>query len=120
MTRRFLTDGEKSLLRAYIPAQDLDAAILRERQVPWYLSKRFTAIVRGRQIYLRTGLYDAGTVEGLALLAHELTHVKQYREGMTALRYLWSARRGYENNPYEREAFAVQARVRRDLGRKSA
>ena len=110
-----LTEGEKTLLRSYLPARDLDDAIVHEGHVPWYLSKRFTAIVRGRHIYVRSGVYDRGTVEGLALLAHELTHVQQYRKGMTALRYLWCSLRGYRNNPYEREAFAVQERVRSDL-----
>jgi len=98
-------------LGPYVPADVLDAAILHDGQVPWYLAKRFVAIVRGRHVYLRAGAYDADTVEGLALLAHELTHVRQYREGMTALRYLWCSLRGYRKNRYEIEAFAVQARV---------
>jgi hypothetical protein len=77
------------------------------------------AIVRGRHIYVRSGVYDGGRVEGLALLAHELTHVQQYRRGMTVLHYVWGSLRGYRNNPYEREAFAVQARVRDDLTRQA-
>lgn len=117
MAPRSLTDGEKTLLGRYFPARDLDDAVLHEGRVPWYLSRRFTAIVRGRHIFVRTGLYDSGAVEGLALLAHELTHVRQYRHGMTALGYLWRSLRGYHRNPYEQEAFAVQARVLGDLRR---
>ena len=113
---RSLSVGEKALLRPYVPDRDLDEAVLHEGRVPWYLPRRFTAIVRGRHIFVRTGIYDSGTVDGLSLLAHELTHVRQYRQGMTALGYLWRSLRGYHANPYEREAFAVQARVRGDLG----
>ena len=112
---RFLNDREKTLLAPYVPAEDLDAAVLHEGHVPWYLSRHFVAIVRGRHVYLRSGAYDPDTVEGLALLAHELTHVRQYREGMTALRYLLCSLRGYRKNRYEIQAFAVQARVRGDF-----
>ncbi len=113
---RCLTAGEKHLLSPYVSAVDLDRAILHEGRVPWYLHPRFSAIVRGRNIYVRAGVYDAGTAEGIALLGHELTHVAQYRAGMTACHYLWSALRGYRNNKYEKAAFAVQAKIMRELG----
>lgn len=46
-----------------------------------------------------------------ALLAHELTHVRQWEEDpLFPLRYtLGTLRYGYRNNPYEREARCVAA-----------
>jgi hypothetical protein len=102
-------------LRPYVAELDLESAVLHLGYVPWYLGPQFCAIVRGTDVYVRTGAYDPGTAEGLALLGHELTHVTQYRSGMTVLKYLWAALRGYANNKYEREAFAVQAAILRDF-----
>ncbi len=116
MRPRGLTDGEKRLLRPYVADVDLESAVLHEGRVPWYLHRRFSAVVRGRNIYVRAGVYHPGTPEGAALLGHELTHVAQYRTGMTAFHYLWSALRGYRNNKYEKAAFAVQAKIMRELG----
>jgi hypothetical protein len=112
---RSLTDAEKTALKAYVPHIDLQSAVLHEGTVPWYLPRRFIGIVRGRHVYFRRDAYVPGSAEGLELLGHELTHVTQYRQGMTVLKYLWSTRRGYWNSRYEREAFDVQARIRRDL-----
>ena len=111
---RKLTDVEKRALCPYIPRIDLDNAILHDGHVPWYLPRRFVGIVRGNHVYFRAGAYVEGTSEGIALLGHELTHVFQYRTGMTAASYLWSTIRGYLNSRYEKAAFAVQAQIRRD------
>jgi Domain of unknown function (DUF4157) len=102
-------------LRPYVAELDLDRAMLHLGLVPWYLGRRFCAIVRGKDVYVRPGMYVPDTAEGLALLGHELTHVSQYRSGMTALKYLCAALRGYANNKYEQEAFAVQAAILRDF-----
>ena len=71
------------------------------------------AVVLGRHIHFRTGTYKAGTLRGITLLAHELTHVEQFLNGMTMLRYLWQSRRGYHRNRYEVEARAKGALVAR-------
>lgn len=112
---RKLDSRERQALLPYIHPADLDAAILHIGVVPFYLLKRFSGITRGRHIYFRAGAYDGTTAAGLALLGHELVHVGQYREGMNWLTYLWSARRGYFNSPYEVAAFAMQARILKDL-----
>jgi hypothetical protein len=119
MTRtiRPLTLAEATALEAYISRVDLRRAILHVDHVPWYLPRRFVGIARGRHVYFRPGVYREGTVEGLALLGHELTHVGQYRNGMTALTYLCSVVFGYRNSRYERAAYAVQARILEDLSR---
>ncbi len=103
------------MLAPYIPAVDLETAVLHEGVVPCYLPRRYHAIARGRHVYFRPGIYDPSRPEGLALLGHELVHVGQYRGGMTWLSYLWSARGGYLASPYERAATAMQARILNDL-----
>jgi hypothetical protein len=113
--RRALDASEKTLLSPYFSPVDLDAAVLHDGYVPWYLPRRFVGIVRGVHIYFRAGVYDSKTAEGIALLGHELAHVAQYRSGMTAWRYLRSAIWGYHRCKYERAAFAVQARILQDL-----
>lgn len=80
------------------------------------------AVVLGHRIYLRADLdrpraYQADTVTGIELLAHELTHVEQYLSGMTVLKYLWASRKGYRENPYEIAAYQKGATVRKQLMR---
>lgn len=79
-------------------------------------------------IYLAAGWNPDPDLEALALLAHELVHVRQYRElgawrfRLAYLReYLAGRLRGlghdaaYRNISFEREARVVEARVRADL-----
>ena len=108
---RPLTGSEKEFLAPYIPQADLDNARIFEAQVPRWLGKKYIAVTLENRIYLRAGVYDAGSVRGLALLAHELVHVGQYREGMTRLKYLWASRRGYASNPYEEPAYATERQI---------
>ncbi len=112
---RRLHDAEIDALLPYVPLVDLKNATLHLGRVPWYLPRRFGAIVRGNHVYLRCGIYVPLTPAGIALLGHELTHVGQYRNGMTAVSYLCSAICGYSNSRYEKAAFAVQARILMDL-----
>jgi hypothetical protein len=65
-------------------------------------------------------VYDASTSTGIALLGHELVHVGQYREGMTAVSYLISALDGYMHSPYEKLAYAAQAQIEKDLAGQDA
>lgn len=113
---RGLTGHERAALAPRIPEQDLDAARLHEGHVPWYLPARFVAITRGNRIYFRPGACRTDTADGLALLAHELVHVGQYRRGATWLDFLLSyVRHGYRNSPLEIQARRTQERFRRDL-----
>jgi Domain of unknown function (DUF4157) len=112
---RKLTPLEMNALSPYIPRVDLESAILHTGRVPWYLPRRFAAIVRGVDIYCRYDVYAEGAAAGIALLGHELTHVGQYRIGMTAVSYLCSVMCGYRNSRYEKAAYETQARILRDL-----
>jgi RHS repeat-associated protein len=112
---RPLTYCEKTALSPYIPQVDLNNADLHDDHVPWYLGSDFSGITRGNDIYFRPGVYDPSTTAGIALLGHELVHVGQYRNGMTALSYLLSTTHGYMNSPYEKAAYATQAQINKDL-----
>jgi hypothetical protein len=102
-------------LKPYIPQTDLDNADLHDGQVPWYLGKDFAGITRGNDIYFRPGVYDGSTASGIGILGHELVHVGQYRNGMTALSYLLSTLHGYMNSPYEKAAYALENTIVNDL-----
>ena len=113
---RPLTECEKTLLAPYIPKIDLELAHVHEARVPWYLPKRFAGITRGNDIYFRAQAYNPDTAQGVALLGHELVHVGQYRNGMTAFKYLWSSRKGYSTETkYEKPAYALERKILRDF-----
>jgi len=60
--------------------------------------------------------------DDIAHLCHELIHVEQfYHQPFTFwIKYIVQRQRvGYRNNRYEREAYAMQLRVRQRLKRKS-
>ncbi|ADU14200.1 hypothetical protein [Asticcacaulis excentricus] len=80
-------------------------------------------VVRGRRIFwpdLPTDL--SARPEVLALLAHELTHVWQYANGLTVWRYLWRERgcyryrltagKAFTDYGYEQQAAMVEDWVR--------
>lgn len=116
-----MSEREKAALCPCIPRQDLEAAKLCDGRVPWYLPARFVAVTRGKCIYLRPGACRTDTVEGLALLAHELAHVGQYRRGATWLTFLLSyLRHGYRRSPLEIEARETAERVQRALTGRAA
>jgi RHS repeat-associated protein len=113
---RALTDCEKSTLAPYIPKVDLDNADIHDGEMPWYTPSDMAGITRGNDIYFRAGAYEQGTVAGASILGHELVHVGQYRNGMTAASYLWSARGGYsENSKYEAPAYKLDRQITKDL-----
>jgi len=103
---RTLNADEHRYFQPYFQARTLHLARIFEGQIPFWLAEKMCAIVLGQHIYFREGAYQANTLRGVELLAHELTHVEQYLSGMTFLKYLWAARYGYNQNPYEVEAYA--------------
>lgn len=110
---RCLSAEEKCLYRPYFSEEVLERARVVEGKVPFWLRRCMNAVVVGECIYLRQGVYRPGTVRGIELLGHELTHVEQFGNGMTLLKYLWQSRKGYRNNPYEIEARDRGACIRR-------
>ena len=86
----------------------------------------------GNHIYFARGAYEPATVDGLALIGHELTHVQQYQDrgragffwryGTDYLRNRLNARQepyqAYEDIRAEQEAYQMEARIRRELAGK--
>ncbi|HMN80752.1 MAG TPA: DUF4157 domain-containing protein [Burkholderiaceae bacterium] len=115
---RRLTDSERDFYAPYIRASALDVAVVFDGKVPLWLRPDMDAITLGNRIYLRPGVYAPDTAYGVEILGHELAHVVQYQNGMTYARYLWESRRGYRDNRYEVEAYAIGARMRADFLRR--
>lgn len=109
---RPLSNAERQRYQPYFQLHTLQRARLIEGRTPFWLRKNMCAVVLGCRIYFRASAYQFNTLQGVELLAHELTHVEQYLSGMTVLKYLWAARHGYRQNPYEVEAYAKGTEVR--------
>lgn len=120
----------KARLARYFPGLDLEAIRLH-KGVPRYVRGRPRGYVSRDRVYLATGWHDHADRELLALLAHELVHVRQYRDlGTWRFRwaylgeYLAGRLRGlghdvaYRNISFERSAREVEERVRRDFARR--
>ncbi|WP_139978152.1 DUF4157 domain-containing protein [Nocardioides litoris] len=80
-------------------------------------SVQATAFTLGNDIYFSKGTYNPSSRAGRSLLAHELTHVRQHREGRstTASGTGGGVQVGRVDDPAEREAEAVARAV--DTGR---
>lgn len=114
-------------------AEDLGDVRLHAGRFAGWLCRRLGAgaMAFGRRIYFSPAgwrRYRQAGPAGVALAAHEAVHVLQYRrDGLVRMltRYLWQYVRGrlrglghtraYRAIDYEREAFAVEADVRRRL-----
>lgn len=112
---RPLTGTEKMLYAPYIPETVLNAAMVFEGKVPFWLRRDMDGVVLRDRIHFRAGVYVPDTASGVEILGHELVHVWQYQDGMTYARYLWESRNGYRNNKYEVEACSTGARIRADF-----
>jgi hypothetical protein len=122
-----LPDYIKKMLAPYFPEIDLGDIRVRER-VPWYVPVQATAYANRNRIYFASGCYDPDSPEGIALIAHELSHCAQYKNYgawrfrvlyiISWLRELWrhgSFDKAYSQNRFEVAARAVEERVFADL-----
>lgn len=106
---------------------DLDLAAVRlHARLPRYVPGGFRGYASRYRVYL-AGAWQEDDGEFLALLAHELVHVRQYRE-LGPWRFRWAYLReylagrfrrlghldAYRNISFERAAREVEARVRRE------
>lgn len=114
---RPLNTQERTIFEPYFQLNTLNQARITENHTPFWLHKKMCAVVLGAHIYFRKDAFQFNSQNGIELLAHELTHVEQYLAGMTVVKYLWASRYGYQNNPYEIEAYAKAANVRRLVGK---
>ena len=111
---RRLTDIEQRRYAPYFDRALLEAVLVIDGRVPFWLRACMCGVTLGPNIHFRPGAYDPASECGIELLGHELAHVQQYRDGMTILGYLWASRRGYRANRYEVDAYALGARIRAD------
>lgn len=127
---RKLNQNELLLLTPYFNAQLLKNAEIVEGNAPFWLQKKMAAVVLGHRIFFRKPLLlnslQITQFEGekmqykmqaylndIEILAHELVHVEQYANGMNILKYAWASRHGYFQNPYEIEAYAKAAHIKK-------
>ena len=122
-----LPESALKLLAPYFPALNLREIRVREG-LPWYVLMDATAYADRNYIYFAPGMYDPYSIEGIAVLGHEITHSAQYKEiGTWKFRalYLWewlrgfyrhlSVRRAYARNPFEVAATRMQYRIYEEL-----
>jgi hypothetical protein len=103
---RPLTPQERVIFKPYFAQIVIEQARIIDGRVPFWLRRDMCAVVLGKKIYFRAGVYQPNTKRGKELLGHELTHVSQFLHGMSLIAYIWSCRKGYHNSPYEIEAYA--------------
>lgn len=119
-----LSEETVARLLPYVDERSLRA--MRPRTTaPWSWLPRLLragAVTLGNDVCFRPGRFREADASGLALIAHECVHVRQYRE-MGAIpflfRYLVGAVRvrfNHDAHPLEREPQELQARARGDLG----
>lgn len=122
-----LPENTIAALAPYFPDIDL-SKIEIITGVPWYVPMKAGAYTDRNRIFFADGFYNPDTHEGLALIAHELTHVEQYRKfGKWKFRFLYSRSwmaelfrnlsfiQAYRNNRFEVAAREVESLVYCDL-----
>src|SRR5690242_13998139 len=68
----------QQLLAPFFPGFDLGRIRIHEG-IPLYVVANSVGYADRDRIYLAPGFYRVDTAEGLALIAHELTHCRQYQ-----------------------------------------
>ncbi|MEX2446651.1 MAG: DUF4157 domain-containing protein [Dehalococcoidia bacterium] len=123
MSAERLTPATVERLAPYVDRQAL-TAFRGQDGPPWsWLPRvlRAGAVTLGSDVCFRPGLLDQSTVGGLALIAHECVHVRDYRRlgaPLFLLRYAVGAvqsRFVHDDHPMELEAEALQARLYAEL-----
>lgn len=114
---RKLTDNERAALKAVgFNDDEIDQISLHIVKGHPLMPKKMDGLTTDKDnIYFRDGKYDPNTPDGLALLAHEVQHTQQYRNGMTYVGYLGNSLLGYRNNKYEKEAYERQKEAQQIL-----
>jgi|SRR5262245_14974510 len=111
------------MLAPFFPEFELDRVRVFEG-IPFYILGNPIGYADRFRIYFEQGAYRTDTVEGVSLLAHEITHCRQYHvHGTWRFRLLYllyyfnnlvrgmSRREAYLNVPFEIEAREIEAKV---------
>lgn len=121
MPRLDFPDCTKRFFSRMYPEIDMNAVWYHERS-PWYARRGQSAITIGRHVYFAEGKYDPCSGKGVALIAHELFHVKQGAGGLGIwflrwfyIRYLYhkiaSKLASGRKHPLEKPAYDQQDQV---------
>jgi len=106
-----------------VPRRDLEGIRLMTvapwEWLPWLL--RTGAVTLGTRVFFRRGRYRVDSARGLALIAHEAIHTRQYRE-LGGVRFMWrywmglvQVRFDHDSHPMETRLVELQREVRRSL-----
>ena len=126
-----LPDKLKTVLTPHFPDQDLSKVVIH-LSIPWYVRKfaRITpaAYTSGNNIHFAPDKYDPDSVNGIARIAHEITHTRQYNQyGKLRFRVKYLAfffknksehqgdDEAYAEIPFEKEAYEKAADVKQYL-----
>ncbi len=120
--RRLNAAETEALPSGLVRAVPIEHVWLKDREHPVSGLRRLLGlepviVVRGRQIFWPGLPADLSTTsQNLSLLAHELTHVWQYENGMTLLGYLWRerGRYAYDVGPFDTLGYEQQAAMVED------
>src|SRR5215208_947054 len=117
----------KKILAPYFPEIDLEDICICE-PIPWYVPMKAMAYTNRNHIYFAPGCYDPDSLEGIAIIAHELSHCAQYKHyGTWRFRALYigtwlseffrhrSFYKAYSQNRFEVAARVMEERVLVDL-----
>ena len=117
------------LLAPFFPGFDLSRVRIYEG-IPRYVIANPVGYADRNRIYLAPGFYRVDTAEGLALVAHEIAHCRQYQQhGAWRFRAKYLAAyfnnrrsgmshdRAYLEIPFEVEARKIERKVRAALSR---
>ena len=126
-----LPESAKAKLSPWFSAEELDSFRHTERGLMSWVCRRVLkqgAITWNKVVNFAPSRYDPESKRGLALIAHEMLHVRQQRKAgwlRFLASYVWRLRkRGHrgknnEHHPLERPAYALQREVRRALDQDS-
>ena len=116
-----LPEHVKQILAPYFPDFDLDQIRVFEG-IPFYVTMDATAFTDGNNIFFKLGAFDPDSIEGIALIGHEVTHSVQVQtHGKWRFRasYLTNWGRQYKkhrnfNHAYYYNEFEIEARAMED------
>jgi hypothetical protein len=120
-----IDDGSADRLRPWFPDLDMQSVTLvHGGPVCWFVRSvvRQGAMTIAPYVFYGKSSFEPASARSLALLAHELKHVEQYRArgriGFLIKYFIDKARNGFkynENLPLEKEAYELQREVEKKL-----
>lgn len=129
--REYLTDCVQKYLAKFFGGQSLSGIEVKRDYLPPIAPSDAAAFTNtGSQISFNKGEYQPNTKEGIALIGHEIAHIfqaRKYGDALFGALYLGDSAAllyqyqnldmAYLGNRFEKEAFAKQAEIEKDLAK---